>query len=122
MTKSGVIVMENGDWIKFTTLMEAAIKPLHNVVQRLETEMKNLRTELKEDIKDLPCGDHTIKLTQIDTRHTDEERYRQDTKAIKNESKDFIFKALTVIISLTVGGIALLGVMYTMGVFKAIAK
>lgn len=122
MTKSGVIVMENGDWAKFTTLMEAAIKPLQDAITGLKTEVGSLRTELKDDVKELPCGDHTIKLTQIETRHTDEEKHRKDTQVVKSESKDFIFKALTIIISLTVGGIALLGVMYTMGVFKAIAK
>jgi len=114
--------MDNGDWAKFQTLLQTSVKPLQDAVTVLQREVKSFRRELKNDIKELPCGDHTVKLTQIETTHSDEQRHKDDTHTIQKDSKDFVFKVLTIGGSAFLGIMAILAFLYKIGFFKTLAK
>ena len=114
--------MENGDWTKFQSLMESAIKPLQSIVAELKVEIKEARTEYHQAIKDLPCGVNTVKLTQIETKIANGRQQHMDEGVIKKESKDFLCKVITLGIAATAVIVTTIGVLHAVGFFKALAK
>jgi len=126
LSKSGAIVMDNGDWAKFQTLMESIVKPLQDKINEVKNDLLATRTELRKEITDgreeytkaiseLPCGDNTVKLTQIETRQKDG---RENTK----DTKEFTLKALIVVISGMTLIVTVAGIMWKMGIFKAMVQ
>ena len=119
---NGVIVMENGDWAKFKVVLDGAIKPLQGAIDTLKAEVKELKNDTKEAFKELPCIENTTRLVQIETKLANGRQYQKDEQVIKKDFKEFIFKVITVFI----GGIGLIatimGILYGMGFFKALAK
>ena len=114
--------MENGDWTKFQSLMESAIKPLQSAVAELKGEIKESRIEYHQAIKDLPCSVNTVKLTQIETKIANGRQQHVDEDVIKKESKDFLCKVITVIIAGAALFLTCVGILHAVGFFKALAK
>lgn len=107
----GEIVMEetDRDWIK--SLFKAELTPLRNDI-----------TQIKTDIKALPCSDHAVKIAKNATRIANGREHNRDTQAIKNDSKDFVLKTITVGGTILLVCTVVLGFLHKVGFFKALAK
>lgn len=122
MSLSGEIIMENGDWDRFEKLMMTAIRPLQDGIDGLKTEVGDLRKGHQKAFKELPCIDNTLKLNTIETQLANGKEQRKDEQAIRKDSKDFVLKAITIVISGMVLIATVVGGLHKVGFFKAIAK
>ncbi len=103
----GEIVMEDTDrkWI------EALFKPLQDDV-----------AEIKIDIKELPCAGNTKQITENTTRIANGREHNRDTQTIKKDSKDFMLKTVAVGGTVLLVCTVVLGFLYKVGFFKALAE
>ncbi len=104
MSENGVIVMEENDrqWIK--ELFSANFKPVTK-------ELAELKVEVRERFDKLPCKSNTKKLIQIETREINGKEFAKT----KYDYRDWLLKA-------ALGLLTLIGVLYTIGFFRALAK
>lgn len=108
---NGAITMEDND--------RAWIKDLFNT--RLIPIEKDIK-EIKDNYKDLPCGDHTIKLTQIETRQQNGNTQKIQDQVVKKDTRNFVVKLLSVSIAIMTLITLTLGALYKLGFFKILAQ
>ena len=99
-----VIEMEETDWTRIEKMLEIAIKPVN----------KNL-DELKADVKNLPCPDHSTRLTTVETRQNNGREFKKE----HNKYKDRTFRVVIGVAMLLIVG---LGVLNAIGFFRALAQ
>ena len=119
---NGAMVMENDDrkWIE--TLFNSGLKPLQESIKEVKTDVGVLRKETQQSFKDLPCPKNTEKIIQIETRQANGREHTKEAQTAKSESRDFVIKAITIVLSVLALGATVFGALYATGFFKALAK
>ncbi len=105
---NGVIVMEEGDrkWIK--ELFDASLKPIIK-------EVSEIKDDMKERFNQLPCKDHSTKITQIETRQVNGKEHAKEKQAYKRDYRDLLLKV-------AIGVITLIGALEAIGFFQGLSK